>query len=158
MARTQAVTDITHSIVRPTAFFKSVAGQVELVKTGKPFVMFGDGTLAACKPISEPDLAAFMADCVGQADKVGGQGGMAAVRCAVPMQQQALPARQTRRLPGCPSARSEQLTWAGSCVRPCLAGKLGACLERLPAAWGEQARRAMVRGRCWCSRNGRSSA
>ena len=26
--------------------------------------MFGDGHLAACKPISEEDLAAFMADCV----------------------------------------------------------------------------------------------
>ena len=44
--------------------------QVDLVKTGKPFVMFGDGRLAACKPISEGDLAAFMADCVCQPDKV----------------------------------------------------------------------------------------
>ena len=44
--------------------------QVDLVKTGKPFVMFGDGRLAACKPISEADLAAFMADCVSQRDKV----------------------------------------------------------------------------------------
>jgi hypothetical protein len=26
--------------------------------------MFGDGTLASCKPISEADLAAYMADCV----------------------------------------------------------------------------------------------
>lgn len=26
--------------------------------------MFGDGNLAACKPISEADLAAFIADCV----------------------------------------------------------------------------------------------
>lgn len=38
--------------------------QVELVKTGKPYVMFGDGQLASCKPISEADLASFMADCV----------------------------------------------------------------------------------------------
>ena len=44
--------------------------QVELVKTGKPYVMFGDGTLASCKPISEADLAAFIADCVQQQDKV----------------------------------------------------------------------------------------
>ena len=44
--------------------------QVDLVKTGKPFVMFGDGRLASCKPISEADLAAFMADCVMQQDKV----------------------------------------------------------------------------------------
>ncbi|KAK4425760.1 Divinyl chlorophyllide a 8-vinyl-reductase, chloroplastic [Sesamum alatum] len=54
----------TYSIVRPTAFFKSLAGQVELVKDGKPYVMFGDGKLCACKPISEPDLASFIADCV----------------------------------------------------------------------------------------------
>jgi len=40
--------------------------QVKLVKEGKPYVMFGDGTLASCKPISEPDLAAFMADCVSE--------------------------------------------------------------------------------------------
>ena len=38
--------------------------QVKLVKEGKPYVMFGDGRLAACKPISEADLASFMADCV----------------------------------------------------------------------------------------------
>jgi hypothetical protein len=50
--------------VRPTAFFKSLAGQIELVKTGKPYVMFGDGNLASCKPISEQDLARFMADCI----------------------------------------------------------------------------------------------
>lgn len=54
----------TYSIVRPTAFFKSLAGQVKLVSEGKPYVMFGDGTLAACKPISERDLASFIADCV----------------------------------------------------------------------------------------------
>lgn len=66
----QACGDISYSIVRPTAFFKSLAGQIELVKQGKPYVMFGDGNLAACKPISEADLAAFMADCVQARDKV----------------------------------------------------------------------------------------
>ncbi|KAL2458558.1 Divinyl chlorophyllide a 8-vinyl-reductase [Forsythia ovata] len=60
----------TYSIVRPTAFFKSLAGQVELVKDGKPYVMFGDGKLCACKPISEPDLASFIADCVLSEDKI----------------------------------------------------------------------------------------
>ena len=43
---------LTYSIVRPTAFFKSLCGQIERVKRGKPFVMFRDGTLTACKPIS----------------------------------------------------------------------------------------------------------
>lgn len=58
------------SIVRPTAFFKSLAGQVELVRDGKPYVMFGDGKLCACKPISEPDLASFIVDCVLGEDRI----------------------------------------------------------------------------------------
>ena len=40
------------------------------MKGGKPYVMFGDGQLAACKPISEADLAAFIADCVQGEDRV----------------------------------------------------------------------------------------
>lgn len=32
--------------------------------------MFGDGTLAACKPISESDLASFIANCITETDKV----------------------------------------------------------------------------------------
>ena len=57
---------LAHSIVRPTAFFKSLSGQVERVKRGKPFLVFGDGTLTACKPIADDDLAAYLADCVDQ--------------------------------------------------------------------------------------------
>lgn len=53
---------LTYSIVRPTAFFKSLSGQVERVRKGKPFLVFGDGTLTACKPISDADLGAFIAD------------------------------------------------------------------------------------------------
>ena len=55
---------LTYSIVRPTAFFKSLSGQVERVKRGKPFLVFGDGTLTACKPISDGDLAEHLADCL----------------------------------------------------------------------------------------------
>lgn len=66
----QAAGDISYSIVRPTAFFKSLAGQVDSVKKGGPYVMFGDGHLASCKPISEEDLAAYMADCIQEEDKV----------------------------------------------------------------------------------------
>lgn len=55
---------LAYSIVRPTAFFKSLAGQVERVKRGKPFLVFGDGTLTACRPISEADVARFLADCL----------------------------------------------------------------------------------------------
>ncbi len=55
---------LTYSIVRPTAFFKSLSGQIERVKKGKPFLLFGDGTLTACKPISDDDLGDFIADCI----------------------------------------------------------------------------------------------
>ncbi len=55
---------LTYSIVRPTAFFKSLSGQVDRIKRGKPFLLFGDGTLTACKPISDRDLGNYMADCL----------------------------------------------------------------------------------------------
>jgi len=71
---------IDHSIVRPTAFFKSLSGQVERVRGGKPFLLFGDGTLTACKPISDDDLGAYLADCLEREDRrnrvlpIGGPG------------------------------------------------------------------------------------
>ena len=55
---------LTWSIVRPTAFFKSLSGQVERVRKGKPFLIFGDGTLTSCKPISDDDLADFIVGCL----------------------------------------------------------------------------------------------
>jgi divinyl chlorophyllide a 8-vinyl-reductase len=55
---------LTYSIVRPTAFFKSLSGQVDRVKQGKPFLVFGDGRLTACKPISDDDLADYLAGCL----------------------------------------------------------------------------------------------
>jgi len=55
---------LTYSIVRPTAFFKSLSGQIERVRRGKPFLVFGDGTSTACKPIGDDDLAAYLADCL----------------------------------------------------------------------------------------------
>jgi divinyl chlorophyllide a 8-vinyl-reductase len=71
---------LTYSIVRPTAFFKSLSGQLERVKQGKPFLVFGDGTLTACKPISDDDLADYLAGCVDDANRhnrvlpIGGPG------------------------------------------------------------------------------------
>ncbi|SPJ23362.1 NAD(P)H-binding protein [Palleronia abyssalis] len=68
------------SVVRPTAFFKSLSGQVARVAEGKPFLVFGDGNLTACKPISDRDCAAFLVDCLSDPDKrnrvlpVGGPG------------------------------------------------------------------------------------
>ncbi|WP_461415645.1 NAD(P)H-binding protein [Gemmatimonas sp.] len=55
---------LTWSIVRPTAFFKSLSGQVKRVQQGKPFLLFGDGTLTACKPISDDDVAEYLAACL----------------------------------------------------------------------------------------------
>jgi divinyl chlorophyllide a 8-vinyl-reductase len=53
-----------YSIVRPTAYFKSLSGQIARVKNGKPFLLFGDGNLTACKPISDVDLASYLAQTV----------------------------------------------------------------------------------------------
>ncbi|EEW26409.1 NAD(P)H-binding protein [Rhodobacter ferrooxidans] len=55
---------LTYSIVRPTAFFKSLSGQVARVQQGKPFLLFGNGALTACKPISDADLGGYIADCL----------------------------------------------------------------------------------------------
>ena len=55
---------LNYSIVRATAFFKSLSGQVARVQAGKPYLMFGDGRLTACKPISDDDLADFLAGCL----------------------------------------------------------------------------------------------
>ena len=69
------------SIVRPTAFFKSLSGQIARVRAGRPFLVFGDGRLTACKPIGDGDLAAYLVSCLEDAalwDRVlpiGGPGG-----------------------------------------------------------------------------------
>jgi divinyl chlorophyllide a 8-vinyl-reductase len=71
---------LRYSIVRPTAFFKSLSGQIERVRTGKPFLIFGDGALTSCKPISDHDLADFIVGCLEEEDRwnrvlmIGGPG------------------------------------------------------------------------------------
>lgn len=55
---------LTWSIVRPTAFFKSLSGQVERVRQGKPFLLFGNGEITRCKPISDADLARYIVGCI----------------------------------------------------------------------------------------------
>ncbi len=66
LAFEQALVDsgLTYSIVRPTAFFKSLAGQIDRVRRGKPYLLFGDGRRTACKPISDGDLGNYLADCL----------------------------------------------------------------------------------------------
>ena len=61
--------NIKYSIVRPTAFFKSVSGQLELIQQNWPFVMFGDGEICQCNPIAESDLATYMLNCVDDPSK-----------------------------------------------------------------------------------------
>ncbi|MEM1284611.1 MAG: NAD(P)H-binding protein [Pseudomonadota bacterium] len=56
--------ELTYSIVRPTAFFKSLSGQLERLRAGKPFLLFGNGELTACKPISNEDLAGYLVACL----------------------------------------------------------------------------------------------
>ena len=55
---------LRYSIVRPTAFFKSLSGQIDRVRQGKPYLLFGDGTLTACKPISDDDLGRYLVQCL----------------------------------------------------------------------------------------------
>jgi divinyl chlorophyllide a 8-vinyl-reductase len=71
---------LTWSIVRPTAYFKSLSGQVRRVAEGRSFLVFGDGRLTSCKPISDRDLGRFLASCLTDAEKanrvlpIGGPG------------------------------------------------------------------------------------
>jgi len=71
---------LRYSIVRPTAYFKSLSGQVARIRAGKPFLIFGDGALTSCKPIGDDDLGRYLADCLGdpaRADRIlpiGGPG------------------------------------------------------------------------------------
>ena len=55
---------LNFSIVRPTAYFKSLSGQIENIKKGKPYVYFGDGQITQCNPISEKDLSLFILSCI----------------------------------------------------------------------------------------------
>jgi divinyl chlorophyllide a 8-vinyl-reductase len=71
---------IDWTIVRPTAYFKSLSGQVARVQENRPFLVFGDGKLTACKPISDADLGRFITLCLTDPSKhnrilpIGGPG------------------------------------------------------------------------------------
>jgi len=71
---------LVYSIVRPTAFFKSLSGQIKRLQQNKPFLLFADGQLTACKPISDHDLGMFIAECLSDPAKhnrilpIGGPG------------------------------------------------------------------------------------
>jgi divinyl chlorophyllide a 8-vinyl-reductase len=71
---------LAYTIVRPTALFKSLSGQIDRLRKGRPFLVFGDGTLTACKPISDDDLGRYLAGCLDDASRhnrvlpIGGPG------------------------------------------------------------------------------------
>lgn len=60
--------DLEHCIIRPTAFFKSLSGQIKRVCDGKAFLVFGDGQLTRCQPIGTVDLAKFIVLCMTRPD------------------------------------------------------------------------------------------
>jgi divinyl chlorophyllide a 8-vinyl-reductase len=78
--RRLAGSGLAWSVVRPTAFFKSLSGQVARVRDGRPFLVFGNGELTACKPIGDDDVAEFLVGCLhdparrGRVLPVGGPG------------------------------------------------------------------------------------
>lgn len=61
---------VSHSIVRPTAFFKSLDGQIERIRKGLPALYFGNGSCSA-NAISAQDLASFLADCSIDPERIG---------------------------------------------------------------------------------------
>ena len=71
---------LNYSIGRPTAFFKSLSGQIKRLQQNKPFLLFANGQLTACKPISDHDLGVFIAQCLSDPAKhnqilpIGGPG------------------------------------------------------------------------------------
>ncbi|MEQ8449970.1 MAG: NAD(P)H-binding protein [Nitratireductor sp.] len=87
---------LDHSIVRPTAYFKSLSGQIARVKAGKPFLVFGDGELTACKPISDADLGDYIAGCLSEPDRrnrilpIGGPGAPITPRAQAEMLEELL--------------------------------------------------------------------
>lgn len=100
------VSGLNYSIVRPTAFFKSLSGQLTRVKKGGPFYVFGNGKLTFCKPISDDDLAEFIVGCLSQPERlnktliVGGPGPAICPMDQVAMMESILRARvKVRRVP-----------------------------------------------------------
>jgi divinyl chlorophyllide a 8-vinyl-reductase len=60
---------LTYSIVRPTAYFKSLDGQVESASKGNPLLYFGKGDCSA-NAIGDEDLAKYLVDCAIQPNVV----------------------------------------------------------------------------------------
>ena len=55
---------IDYTIVRPTAFFKSLSGQIKRIKQNKKFIVFDNGKKTKSKPISGEDLSEFIVSAI----------------------------------------------------------------------------------------------
>lgn len=121
--------NIDHTIVRPTAFFKSLSGQIERVKGGKAFLLFGDGNLTACKPISNIDLARYIIECLQDPSRrntilpIGGPG-----TAITPREQGELLFELTGKTPAFRSVSPRMLTAAAAILSP-----LGALIPAVAA-------------------------
>ncbi|KAG7351190.1 NmrA family protein [Nitzschia inconspicua] len=61
-AALQSQTSIGWTSCRPTAYTKSLSGQLGRLQEGKPFLIFQDSTRA--NPIDESELATYLVDCI----------------------------------------------------------------------------------------------
>ena len=138
---------LRYSIVRPTAFFKSLSGQVDRVKRGKPFVVFGDGALTACKPISDADLARYLADCLDDARlhnrvlPIGGPG-----EALTPRQQGELLFALVDRPRASGRCRWRCSTPSSACSSPAAAS----CMRWRPRPNWRASAATTPPNRCWC--------
>ena len=58
------ISGMDYTIVRPTAYFRDLAGQFANILKGSPAYMLGSGEYAHYKPIAKEDLAAYLANCI----------------------------------------------------------------------------------------------
>mmetsp|Transcript_53979 Transcript_53979/g.117725 ORF Transcript_53979/g.117725 Transcript_53979/m.117725 type:complete len:488 (+) Transcript_53979:144-1607(+) len=74
LAMEQALADspVSYAIVRPSAYFKSLAGQVSSLLKGQPYILFGDGTHTRSNAMSDADVARVLVDCMLDADELNG--------------------------------------------------------------------------------------
>jgi divinyl chlorophyllide a 8-vinyl-reductase len=121
---------IEHTIVRPTAYFKSLAGQAGRVAKGKPFLLFGDGELTRCKPISDRDLARFLAQCIDSEEAhgailpIGGAGPAVSLRdCGTMLFEEAGREPRFRSVPPGMFVLAARVLGCGAPVSPWLAAK-----------------------------------
>lgn len=63
-AALQSQTSTGWTSVRPTAYTKSLSGQLGRLQEGKPFLIFQDSTRA--NPIDEGELATYLVDCIAE--------------------------------------------------------------------------------------------